>query len=182
MGRVGGRLGARALLGTLGFLVALVAPAIGPVGAAPGAPSPAAAPVPAGGWGVGAPGAAPCDGLDPSGCLLPFPNDYDTVPDRATATGRRVSFPAGAFPDAAGRAPLDPSPWSANDGFSPGASILVHVEGISLARSGAATLSDIGASESPASPVVLVDAGTGHRWPTWSELDVNDPDPSTRCS
>src|SRR5262249_19531875 len=34
----------------------------------------------------------PCDFLDPSVCLYPFPNDWFTVPDATTDTGRRVSF------------------------------------------------------------------------------------------
>ena len=77
----------------------------------------------------GATTSAPCDGLDPSLCMLPFPNDYDTVADRAMATGRRVSFPPGAFPAPADGPAFDASPWEGNDGFSPGSTILTHVAG-----------------------------------------------------
>ena len=34
-----------------------------------------------------------CDPIDPAGCMLPFPNDWFTVPRRgARRTGRRVNF------------------------------------------------------------------------------------------
>lgn len=129
-------------------------------------------------WGASVEG--PCVPTDASACMLPFPNDYYTVPDRATPTGRRVDIPAGAFPAATGHAPFDPGPWEANDGFSPGSTLLTHVPGIDLARSAMATLSDIGASLEADSPVVLLDTDTGQRWPTWAELDVQDHDPATR--
>ena len=37
-----------------------------------------------------------CDPLGGERCLLPFPNDYFTVADRRTATGRRVDLAPGA--------------------------------------------------------------------------------------
>jgi hypothetical protein len=112
--------------------------------------------------------------------MLPFPNDYYTVPDSAMPTGRRVYFPPGAFPPSASGKAFDPTAWEDNDGFSPGSTILTHVPGISLAASHAATISDMGASLSPTSPIVLIDARTGARWPTWAELDANDPNPQTQ--
>ncbi|MHB1582777.1 MAG: hypothetical protein ACYCU7_04410 [Acidimicrobiales bacterium] len=128
----------------------------------------------------GATPADPCDALDPSGCMLPFPSDYYTVADSRMPTGRRIYFPPGAFPAAVGAGPVDPAPWEANDGFSPGDAVLVHVPGIDLAASGVATVSDIGRSLDENSPVVLLDVTTGQRWPTWSELDARDRDPATR--
>ena len=122
----------------------------------------------------------PCDGLDASLCMAPFPNDFYTVADPATATGRRVDFPPGAFPASAGGQAFDPSAWEGNDGFSPGSTILTHVPGISLDASHVATITDMGASLAPTSPVVLVDARTGARWPAWSELDAKDANPATR--
>ena len=129
-------------------------------------------------WGASA--AAPCAGTDPSGCMLPFPNDYDTAPDAATPTGRHIAFPAAALPRATGAAALDPTPWEANDGFSPGSVLLTHVPALSLRRSGLATISNMGDSLRTASPVVLLDTDTGQRWPTWAELDANDHDPATQ--
>ncbi len=129
-------------------------------------------------WGANT--STPCDGLDTSLCMLPFPNDYSTVADRAMVTGRRVSIPMGAFPVTTSGQPFDPSPWNLNDGFSPGSTILVHVPDLGLAASGVATIGDMGTSVSASSPVVLVDTRTGARWPTWAELDVRDADPATR--
>lgn len=131
-----------------------------------------------GSWGVSVGG--PCTGTDASLCMLPFPDDYYTVADRAMPTGRRIDFPASALPRAVGQGAVDPAPWEANDGFSPGSVLLTHVPGLNLTTTGAATISDMGRSLRADSPVVLLDATTGQRWPTWSELDVTDPDPSSR--
>ena len=87
-------------------------------------------------WGAAA--AAPCDPLDASLCMAPFPDDFYTVADPALPTGRRVSIPAvPAAPPAA--ADFDAAPWERNDGFSPGSTILTHVPGLSLVASHVAT-------------------------------------------
>jgi hypothetical protein len=39
-----------------------------------------------------------CDPVDAAACLLPFPNDYFTVPDASKATGIRVSFDRSSMP------------------------------------------------------------------------------------
>jgi hypothetical protein len=122
----------------------------------------------------------PCSGLDTSLCMLPFPNDFYTVPDSGTPTGRRVSIPVNAFPASTGGQTFDPSPWERNDGFSPGSTILVHVPDLSLADSHVATIGDMAVSLAGSSPIVLVDTRTGARWPTWAELDVRDPNTATR--
>lgn len=129
-------------------------------------------------WGATA--ADPCDPLDRSGCMLPFPNDYYTVRATSTPTGRRIYFPPGAFPTAAGAAAADVKPWEHDDGFSPGSTILIHVPGISLPQSRVASISDMGQSLDQDSPIVLLDATTGRRWPTWAELDADDPDMGTQ--
>lgn len=163
--------------------------AAGPVSAATpsafAAPTAAVAPTStsertAGAASWGATAADPCDPLDPSGCMLPFPNDFYTVPTTSTPTGRRISFPLGAFPTARGAAAVDVGPWEQNDGFSPGSTILIHVPGISLSMSRIATISDIGQSLAKDSPIVLLDATTGKRWPVWAELDADDRDAATQ--
>jgi hypothetical protein len=150
----------------------LVAGLISGAGAASGAP-----PAPPA-WGATA--QHPCDPLDSSMCMLPFPNDFYTVRDPALPTGRQVYFPPGAFPAATGAQAFDPTPWEGNDGFSPGSTILTHVPGLSLTASKMATISDMGRSLQANSPVVLLDATTGRRWPNWSELDVTDANPATQ--
>src|SRR5262249_22410551 len=84
----------------------------------------------------------PCDFLDPSVCLYPFPNDFFTVTDPTTDTGRRVSFPNVAMPKNASQVAMDPTPYSGNDGFSPGSTILTRVRGGDLAQTGAAPTTD----------------------------------------
>jgi hypothetical protein len=70
---------------------------------------------------------------------------------------------------------IDPTAWNGNDGFSPGSLIIAHVPGVDLAQTGAAPITDMGASLDDDAPIVLLDADTGERWPYWAELDANDP-------
>ncbi len=129
-----------------------------------------------------APGAAattrPLADCQPYGtrpCAFPYPDDRFTAPDRATATGLRVALPAAALPVSDLGVRLHVGPYDANDGFSPGSTLIVHVPGFdtpaALARSDAAGLSDIGHSLAPNQPIVVVDERTGRRVPIWSELD-----------
>src|SRR5699024_3566438 len=50
-----------------------------------------------------------CDPIDPTACLLPFPNDYFTVPDPSSPTGRRVRLAATSMPTTVGGVPIDPT-------------------------------------------------------------------------
>ena len=116
-----------------------------------------------------------CDPLDPRLCLLPFPNDRFTVTDSATATSRRISFKPQWLPANKDGVHPDPSELNRNDGFSPGQAGLLHVPGIDLGETGAATLDDIGASMAADAPILAIDADTGERWPIFAELDANIP-------
>jgi hypothetical protein len=113
-----------------------------------------------------------CDITAAGKCLMPFPNDLYTVADRTTPTGRRVHLDAASMPANASATHVDPTEWNRNDGFSPGSMIVTFVPGVDLARSGAAPITDIGASLDRRQPIVLLDADTGERWPIWSELDA----------
>ncbi|MFG2013957.1 hypothetical protein [Actinomadura geliboluensis] len=115
-----------------------------------------------------------CDPIDPAACLLPFPSDWYTVPDGGTATGRRVHLQT-TIKNALGL-PVAPAEWNRADGFSPGSPLLARVPGVDLARTGAAPITDIGASLRADAPIVIVDTATGERWPYWAELDANAPD------
>ena len=121
-------------------------------------------------------GSTPCDTLDPKQCLLPFPNDYFTVSDPSTATGRRVNFSVEAMPKNAAGVPIDPTEWNRNDGFSPGSAILAFVPGLDLGRTGAASQTDLGRSLLADAPIVLLDTVTNRRVPYWAELDQRAPD------
>lgn len=116
-----------------------------------------------------------CDFLDSSVCLYPFPNNYFTVADRDTATGLRLDLNAASMPANVEGAHINPAGWNRLDGFSPGAAILVKVPGLckpeALRKMGVPTVTDIGAYRVANSPVVVIDARTGKRWPIWVELD-----------
>ena len=122
-----------------------------------------------------------CDPIDPAACLLPFPNDFFTVPDRSTPTGRRVSLVPEMMPRNVAGVPIDPTEWNRNDGFSPGSMLLASVPGIDLGRTGAAPITDIGRSLRRDAPVVLIDATTGKRHPYWVELDSRATDPARQA-
>ncbi len=117
-----------------------------------------------------------CDPIDPTACLLPFPNDWYTTPDRSTATGLRVNLGATMTPANVFGKHVDPAEWNRGDGFSPGSMLLAHVPGIDLAKTGAAPVTDVGRSLLTQAPIVIVDTATGQRWPYFAELDANATD------
>jgi hypothetical protein len=127
--------------------------------------------------GAAAPAGTPgCDPIGAVACLLPFPDDYYTVRDPQTATGRRVNFTAAMMPANVKGVPIDPAEWDRNDGFSPGTPILTVVPGIDLGQTGAAPVTNIGAALRRDAPIVIIDTRTGRRWPYWAELDSNTTD------
>ena len=115
----------------------------------------------------------PCDPIDPSACLLPWPNDAFTKSDSTTATGRRLALASDAPPKNASGKVIDVTDQNRADGFSPGSAILVHVPEIDLARTGIAASTAIGKSLDVTAPILLIDATTGTRWPYWAELDAH---------
>ncbi|HJW68119.1 MAG TPA: hypothetical protein VJ829_02045 [Candidatus Binatia bacterium] len=122
----------------------------------------------------------PCDFLDPSVCLYPFPNDFFTVADPDTDTGRRVSFPLVAMPKNASHVSMDPTPYAGNDGFSPGSTILTRVPGVDLAQTGAPPITDLARSLEPGAPIVIVNSNTLERHLLFAELDANAPNEADR--
>ncbi len=121
-----------------------------------------------------------CDFLDAGRCLFPFPNDWFTVADAATDTGRRIDLARDSMPANASGVHIDPAEWNRGDGFSPGPLILTLVPQLDLAQTGAAPITDMQqAVEDPDSPVVLIDAKSGNRVPLWAERDVQAPSPDT---
>jgi hypothetical protein len=117
-----------------------------------------------------------CDPIDPAHCLLPFPNDFFTAPDRSTDTGRRVNLHVLSMPRSVAGKPIDPAEWNRNDGFSPGSMLLTRVPGLDLHRTWgmqADQLTDLARYADPDAPVIVVDAATGERHPIWTELDTH---------
>ena len=117
-----------------------------------------------------------CDFLDPSVCLYPFPNDYFTVADPTTDTGRRLNLQLLAMPRNAASLPIDPSPYNREDGFSPGQMIVTRVPGLdspeAMAATGAVPVNDLARYADPDQPIVVINAATGVRQPIWSEVDM----------
>ncbi|MEY2755623.1 MAG: hypothetical protein RJB65_1981 [Actinomycetota bacterium] len=114
-----------------------------------------------------------CDPLDTTRCLLPFPSNAFTVADAATATGLRVAFPTEGMPVNESGVVVDPTEWNRNDGFSPNTPLLVRMPGLDAEASALPSWTDIGASLTDTSPVVLVDLTSGERIPLWAELDAH---------
>lgn len=119
-----------------------------------------------------------CDFLLGAGeCLAPFPNDYFTVADRTSETGRRVHFSKASMPANTKGVRIDPRYWNENDGFPPGSTIIVKIPGLqtagAFARSKLNASNAIGASAAKGASVVVIDAKTGKRQPIWTELDAN---------
>jgi hypothetical protein len=123
----------------------------------------------------------PCDFLDASNCLFPFPSDYLTVADESTDTTRRVHFATDTMPRNVMNTPIAPADYNLNDGFSPGASILLHVPGVDLAMTGAVPITDIARSLDADAPIVLVNASTLEHHLFWAELDSNAMAEATRA-
>jgi hypothetical protein len=124
-----------------------------------------------------------CDFLDQASCLMPFPNDYYTV--RAdTPTGRRIALETASMPANRFGGHIDAADYNYSDGFSSGQEIVTKVPGLdtskALRRTHAVRLTNLGAYDRPDAPIVVIDADTGKRWPIFSEIDVNPPDPADR--
>jgi hypothetical protein len=114
-------------------------------------------------------------------CMLPFPDNFHTVADGQTATGRRVAFEDARMPQNAGGIPISAAPYNLNDGFSPGQTTVVRVPGLDTADALEATdpvgLDQLGRYSEKRAPVVVIDATTRERWPIWVEIDSNGSSP-----
>jgi len=121
-----------------------------------------------------------CDFIGPqqgSRCLFPFPDDYYTVRDHSTATGRRLYLKTASMPANRLGVHVDATPYNASDGFSPGQMIVLKVPGLeskaALQKTGAVPINHIGRAHDADQPIVVIDANTGQRWPIWAEIDAN---------
>ncbi len=119
---------------------------------------------------------------DPSICMSPFPDNYYTLADSTTETGRRINFTSGAMPENASGSVINPSPYLASDGFSQGQTISVRVPGFdnpaALAQTNPVGLVDPSRYLDPSAPVMVLDARTRERQPIWVEIDSNASSPA----
>jgi hypothetical protein len=112
-----------------------------------------------------------CDPINEP-CMLPLPNDYFTVADAATDTGRRLALVAESLPINVMGNHVDPTDQNRGDGWSPGTPLLARIDGLDIAASHVPALADPARSLDADSPIVLLDATTGERHPFWAELDA----------
>ncbi len=126
---------------------------------------------------VATPPGADCQPFATRPCLLPFPNNLFTRPDRTTPTGVRVHLPANAMPVNTKGQRIGVAPYDRNDGFSPGSALIVHIAGLDNAaaftRTAPVGLLSMSASFAKRQPIVVIDEQTGRRQLIWSELDAN---------
>ncbi len=125
----------------------------------------------------GAAAAATCDPLDPAECLQPWPNDYFTVADRSTPTGRRLAIPRASMLKNKDGVPIDPTDINRFDGFSPGNLIVTKVPGLdspaAFRRSRLVPITNLARAFDRSQAAVVIDAATGKRQLIWAELDAN---------
>jgi hypothetical protein len=132
--------------------------------------------------------ASDCDFIgaqDTSLCLLPFPDDYYTVADKTSLTGKRVSLTDASMPQNVGGTPMASAPYNASDGFSPGQVITLRVPGLDNAAAFTNTnplpLNQLSRNDGDITkePIVVIDATTGKPTPIWVELDSNATTPES---
>ena len=179
---ISGRLLKGALAGALLLLAALALIAPRAAHAAAPAPKPYTGPP------IDTTNSFRCDWLDPAVCLQPWPNDFFTVADSHTATGRRLNLNRNSMPKnqplslPLGLIPISPTDQNRADGWSPGSMIIVRIPGLdnptAFQKTGAVGINDMASYSAPKQPVVVINADTGQRQPIWSEIDYNPLDPA----
>ncbi|MAT92681.1 MAG: hypothetical protein CME59_08770 [Halioglobus sp.] len=110
-----------------------------------------------------------CDPLAPTYCGFPYPNDYWSVEDADSASGRRLALPPQIMPANTAGMRSQTAAFNEMDGFSPGIAAMTHLPGATV--NGLATPDSIAASLAPDSPTVILNAATGERVPHWVDLD-----------
>ncbi|MHC4610743.1 MAG: hypothetical protein ACYS7M_10405, partial [Planctomycetota bacterium] len=125
--------------------------------------------------------ASPCDSMDETRCVFPFPSDYFSMPDTSTDSGRRLLLGAHALPQNIGSESIDTAPWNAADGFSIGPMLLINNVNLDLEMTGAAPITDLAESLDPNTPILLLDAETGEQLLLWVERDQRGADASDQA-
>src|SRR3954447_14455240 len=129
---------------------------------------------------------AGCDPIDPSACLLPWPNDYYTRHDASSPTKLRLALGPATTPKRKDDGKhVDVTDLNRADGFSPRGVAIVRGPQVpsdaALERSRAATMAHPERWSAKAAPLVLADAKTGRRWPAVIEGDSVAPTNAQRA-
>jgi hypothetical protein len=118
-----------------------------------------------------------CDFMDPAICLQPWPNDYFTVADPTSDTGRRLHLNSNSMPANKNGVHIDPTDFNRADGFSPGSLITVKIPQVetqgAFNNTGFVPVNDLHRYDDDNQPAVVIDAATGERQPIFAELDAN---------
>src|SRR3954447_15824835 len=121
--------------------------------------------------------ASRCDFMDPAVCLQPWPNDYFTVPDGSSPTGKRLNLNTNSMPANKFGVHIDSTDYNRADGFSPGNLISVRIPQVdtqaAFDNSGFVPVNNLHKYDDDNQPVVVIDAATGERQPIFAELDAN---------
>ena len=116
---------------------------------------------------------------DPGGrgqCLYPWPSDLWTVADGATSTGRRLAHDPELLPkNSKMKGFAADEIVNTLDGFSPNSQLRFAFKA-AVDPADLPAIDDIGRSLATDSPVVLLEADSGERWPFFAELDATAED------
>jgi hypothetical protein len=116
-----------------------------------------------------------CDPIGTGNCLFPWPNDYFREHGHLALTPSMM-------PANSSGVPIDPTDYNRQDGFSPGATIVLKVPGLdtpaALAQTGAVPITDLARTYDRRAPIVVINARTGRRHLIWAELDSNAGSPA----
>ncbi|MBN8870092.1 MAG: hypothetical protein J0H66_09465 [Solirubrobacterales bacterium] len=110
-------------------------------------------------------------------CLMPFPDDYYTVDDPSSPTGKRIRLTDAAMPKNRYGKPISAANYGYSDGFSQGQGIVVRVPGLdsieAVDANGMVPINHIGEYAKPDQKAVIINADTGERQPIWVNADSN---------
>jgi hypothetical protein len=124
-----------------------------------------------------------CDFLDPTVCMQPWPNDYFTIADGSTDSGRRLNFNINSMPKNTAGTPIDVSDLNRADGYSPGNMIVVKIPQVqtqaAFNNSGLTPITNIHKFDDEGQAAIVIDAASGERQPIFAELDANSPPDET---
>ncbi|HMU26479.1 MAG TPA: hypothetical protein PKA56_03230 [Solirubrobacterales bacterium] len=110
-------------------------------------------------------------------CMLPFPDDYYTVEDESSPTGKRIHFTDAGMPVNAVNEPISAASYDLSDGFSQGQGIVVKIPGVESQAAVDANdfvpINHIGQYADKNQKAVVINADTGERHPIWVNIDAN---------
>lgn len=116
---------------------------------------------------------SPCDPMDVTRCVFPFPNDLYSLPNSSRETGRQLAIGLKSVITlgSSQSATLGTERWTEADGFTIGAMILMNDVRIDLTQSDAVPITDMAKTYDTEAPILLLDAETGDRQLIWVERD-----------